>query len=212
MAYNARNIIVGAAALFLSDSDSTQTGYNDGPALPAGVPGTPFATTMEGAVDFRHAGYTSEGLELAYEPDYTDIEVDQLLDSAKIFKTSMRATINTTLVEGQLENLLIAWGQGSGTLNSTATETTLGIAAGSLGDEPVERALVAVGPAPRSSTGERRERIYHARRVLSVDSVSVAVRRDEATMFPVSFRLLPDSNFPGSEYGVIRDRNIGTAA
>lgn len=209
MAYNARNIIVGAAALYLSASDSTQGGYGTGPALPAAVAGTSFAATLEAApATWRHAGYTSEGLELAYEPDYTDIEVDQLLDSAKIFKTAMRATINTTLVEGQLENLLIAWGQGSTTLTSNTSDSTLGIAAGALGDEPVERALVAVGPAPRSAAGVRRERIYHARRVLSVDSVSVAVRRDEATMFPVSFRLLPDSNFPGSEYGIIRDRNV----
>lgn len=203
MAYNARNIIVGAAALYVSAAEGGNTAL---PASPAA--GTSFATALEGSAAWDHAGYTSEGLELAYEPDWTDIEVDQLLDSAKIFKTSMRATINTTLVEGQLENLLIAWGQTTGTLTSTTTETELGIAAGALGDEPVERSLAAVGPAPRSAGGARRERLYYARRVLSVDSVSVAVRRDEATMFPVSFRLLPDASFPGSEYGLIRDRNI----
>lgn len=235
MAYNARNIIVGAAALFFSELDSTEWTGGVPPALPAPVAGTPYATTMAAtAADWRHAGYTSEGLELAYEPDYTDIEVDQLLDSAKIFKTSMRATINTTLVEGQLENLLVAWGQpgrtfeegftaaeltadptlankfGTGTM--AAGDTGIGIAAGGLGDEPTERVMVAVGPAPRNAANEKRERVYYARRCLSVDSVSVAVRRDEATMFPVSFRLLPDPAFPDAEYGYIRDRVIGTAA
>lgn len=203
MAYNARNIIVGAAALYLSVAEGGSV------ALPAApTAGLSYTTALEGSAAWRHSGYTSEGLELAYEPDWTDIEVDQLLDSAKIFKTSMRATINTTLVEGQLENLLIAWGQTATTLTSTATETELGIAAGALGDGPVERSLVAVGPAPRTAGGLKRERLYYARRVLSVDSVSVAVRRDEATMFPVSFRLLPDASFPGSEYGLIRDRNV----
>lgn len=212
MAYNARNIIMGAAALYFSEEDSTVANYGNGPSLPAAVNGTPYAATLEGSADFRHAGYTSEGLELAYEPDWTDIEVDQLLDSARIFKTSMRASINTTLTEANLENLLVAWGQGQATLTNTGdTVSELGIAGGGLGDEPTERVLVAVGPAPRSPLGQKRERIYYARRVLSVDSVSVAVRRDEATMFPVSFRLLPDSNFNGSEYGFIRDRNIGTA-
>ncbi len=213
MAYNARNIILGAAALYLSKGDSTQADYADGPALPTApaTAGASIATGFEAANSgWRHAGYTSEGLELAYEPEWTDIEVDQLLDSARIFKTSMRATINTTFVEAQLENLLVAWGQGAATYSDAAATTELGIAGGALGDEPVERSLAAVGPAPRSVTGNvRRERVYYARRVLSVDSVSVAIRRDEATMFPVSFRLLPDGNAPfGREYGLIRDRNV----
>jgi hypothetical protein len=204
MAYNARNIIVGAAALYLSEVEGGSTPL---PASPAA--GTSFAAALEASpATWRHAGYTSEGLELAYEPDYTDIEVDQLLDSAKIFKTSMRASINTTLTEASLDNLLVAWGQTSTTLTSTTSDSTIGLAAGALGDEPVERSLAAVGPAPRLVAGQRRERLYYARRVLSVDSVSVAIRRDEATTFPVSFRLLPDSNFPGSEYGTIRDRNV----
>jgi len=35
---------------------------------------------------FRHTGFTTEGLEVSYEPDYGEVEVDQLLDSAKLFK------------------------------------------------------------------------------------------------------------------------------
>jgi len=140
MAYNARNIIVGAASLYLSAVEGGNTAL---PASPGA--GSSFATALEASAAWRHAGYTSEGLELAYEPDWTDIEVDQLLDSAKIFKTSMRATINTTIVESTLENLLVAWGQTSATLASTASDSTIGIAAGALGDEPVERSLAAVG-------------------------------------------------------------------
>lgn len=208
MAYQVRNIIVGAAALYLSTADSTQNNYT-APALPTVSAGQTQATALEAATPWRHAGYTSEGLELAYEPDYGDVEVDQLLDSAKIFKSGMRVSLNTTLVEASLENLLIAWGLPGGTggaLASTATEETLNIGAGALGDEPVERSLAAVGPGPRSGTGAKRERVYHARRVISVEASSVALRRTEATTFPVSFRLLPDPNFAKSEYGLIRDR------
>ena len=214
MAYQVRNIIVGAAALFLSAGDSTVAGYTP-PALPAGVAGTSMATTLDATPTapatnpWRHAGFTSEGLELAYEPDYGDVEVDQLLDSAKIFKTSMRVSLNTTLTEASLENLLVAWGQGATTRTTTTTEETLGIAAGSLGDEPVERSLVAVGPGPRTAANARRERLYHARRVLSVEATSFALRRSEATVFPVSFRLLPDPTAAaGQEYGIIRDRTV----
>jgi hypothetical protein len=209
MAYQVRNIIVGAAALYLGAADSTQNNYV-APTLPT-VPAAPAtqATALEASTAWRHAGYTSEGLELAYEPDYSDVEVDQLLDAAKIFKSGMRVSLNTTLVEASLENLLIAWGLAGGTggaLASTATEETLSIGAGALGDEPVERSLAAVGPGPRSGAGARRERVYLARRVISVEASSLALRRTEATTFPVSFRLLPDPAFAKSEYGLIRDR------
>ncbi|QWT29928.1 major tail protein [Streptomyces phage TunaTartare] len=209
MAYQVRNIIIGAAALYISVKDSTDAAWNGGPALPASPgAGSSFTTALDGSADFRHTGFTTEGLEVSYEPDYGDVEVDQLLDSAKLFKQSMRVTINTTLAEAALENLLVAWGQQSATLTSTTSTTELGIAAGALGDEPVERALVAVGPGPKTAAGAKRERVYHARRVLSVESSAHSVRRNEATVFPVSFRLLPDPAFAGSEYGVIRDRNI----
>lgn len=208
MAYQVRNIIIGAAALYVSVSDSTQASWNGGPALPAATAGTSLATTLEGDAAWRHGGFTSEGLELSYEPDYGDVEVDQLLDSAKLFKQSMRVSVNTTMVEASLENLLMVWAQGSATLTTTASTADLGIAAGALGDEPVERALVAVGPGPRTAAGAKRERLYHARRVLSVESSAHALRRNEATTFPVSFRLLPDPNFANAEYGIIRDRNV----
>lgn len=206
MAYNVRNILVGAAALYLSTGDSVQG--NLPTSLPAGGAGT-LATTLNSDAAWRHAGFTSDGLEISYEPDYTDVEVDQLLDSAKIFKTGQRVMVNTTFTEASLENLLIVWGQQTGTLSSTGSTGELGIAAGALGDEPVERALVAVGSGPRPTTTQKRERVYFARRVLSVDTSAHALRRNENTVFPVSFRLLPDPNAAaGSEYGFIRDRNI----
>lgn len=210
MVYQVRNIIIGAAALYLSVKDSTDPTWAGGPALPADpAAGLSYTTVLDSAsTNWRHAGFTTDGLEVSYEPDYGDVEVDQLLDSAKLFKQSMRVTINTTFVEADLLNLLVVWGQQASTLASTSSDSTLGIAAGALGDEPVERALVAVGPGPRTVAGLKRERIYSARRVLSVDSTAAALRRNEATVFPVSFRLLPDPAFTNSEYGKIRDRNV----
>lgn len=210
MAYQVRNIIIGAAALYISAKDSTDGSWGSGPSLPAAPSsGNSFTTALDAATtDWRHTGFTTEGLEVSYEPDYGEVEVDQLLDSAKLFKQSMKVMVNTTLAESSLENLLVAWGQQSATLTSTSSTTELGIAAGALGDEPVERALVAVGPGPKTAAGAKRERVYHARRVLSVESSAHSVKRNEATVFPVSFRLLPDPNFAGQEYGLIRDRNI----
>jgi hypothetical protein len=79
--------------------------------------------------------------------------------------------------------------------------------AGALGAAPTERQLIAVGQAPTSEASET-ERVYYARRVLSVEQSQFSLARTAATTFPVTFRLLPDVNAVGSEYGKIIDRVI----
>lgn len=212
MTYQVRNVIVGAAALYITASDSSVYGVGSTPALPADpTPGSQlsFTTALDASANWRHCGFTTDGLEVTYAPDYADITVDQLLDAAKVFKQALKVTLMTTLSEVNLENLVVAWGYTTASLTSTTSDATLGIASGALGDEPVERGLAAVGPAPKSLTGVKRERVYYARRVLSVESSSHAMKRNDATVFPVSFRLLPDTTqATGFEYGKIKDRNI----
>lgn len=209
MTYQVRNIIVGAAALYVSAKDSSDPTWGSGPSLPAApAAGSSYTTTLEPSTDWRSVGFTTQGLEISYQPNYGDIQVDQLLDSARLFKQEMKVEVMTSFAEATLENLLVVWGQQTSTLASTTSDSTLGLAAGSLGDAPVERAIVAVGPGPTTAAGAKRERLYQARRVLSVAQSNFAVRRNEHTVFPVTFRLLPDPNFSGSEYGIVRDRNV----
>lgn len=206
MAYQVKNIIIGAAAVYLSAEDSTE--WTSAPSLPSPAGTASMAPALDASADWKHSGFTSEGVEVSYEPDYGEVEVDQLLDSAKLFKQSMRVMVNTTFSEATLENLLIVWGQQNDSYTTDGTSETLAISAGSLGDEPTERSVAFVGPAPRADAGTKRERVYHVRRALSIESSSHSLRRNEATVFPVSFRLLPDPSFSGQEYGVIKDRNI----
>lgn len=202
MAYKHQNVIVGAAAIYLSAEDSTE--WTTAPAVPAGTPGSSVVDALEASSDWTSTGYTSDGLEIAYEPNFGEVEVDQSLDTVKMFKQSMTMSANTTFSEATLKNLLIVMGQKASTLVSDE----LGLAAGALGDDPVERALVAVGRAPAAPDGKKRERIYYARRVLSVETSNHSLRRNEATVFPVSFRLLPDAAYADKEYGTIKDRTI----
>lgn len=206
MTYQVKNIIIGAAAVYLSAEDSTE--WTSAPSLPTVSGAGSMTPALDGDADWKHTGFTSEGVEVSYEPDYGEVEVDQLLDSAKLFKQSMKVMVNTTFSEATLENLLIVWGQQNTTLTEGADDKTLGIAAGALGDEPTERSVAFVGPAPRAAAGTKRERVYHVRRALSIESSSHSLKRNEATVFPVSFRLLPDPTFSGQEYGVIKDRNV----
>lgn len=210
MAYAVKNIIIGAAALYVSKIDSTNTaffpsGQKVGVPLPALTTNVTAVTPLEAdTTNWRGAGYTTDGIEVSYEPDYGEVQVDQLLDSAKLFKQGMRVSVNTTLVEASLENLLVAWGQQSSTLSGT----TLTISAGALGDEPVERSLAFVGGAPRSAAGVKQERVYHVRRALQVETSAFSLARSDATVFPVSFRLLPEATTSGADYGTIVERTL----
>lgn len=206
---NKKQIIVGAADTYLGPS---------GTGMPAFVGGTKYRTTLAGAdgststgvatlvTNWRNVGYTQEGLEVSYEPDYADVQVDQLLDAAKIFKQGMTVSIRTTFAEATLDNLLIAWGQLDTTVSSVGPfEREIALEAGSLGAAPVERGLIAIGNSPEHAADNNYgERVYHAFRVLSVESSAHSLSRNDPTVVPVSFRALPDDTT--SRYGSIRDR------
>lgn len=230
-----KNIIVGAASVFTSVVSSLESGW-DSVELPARVDGTPYAATLQNGNVFRNVGLTSDGVEVTYSPDYGEVEVDQLLDAAKMFKQKMTVTVKTTLTEATLENLVLVWAQSAASYryggavgtapDQTGQEQTLsegfdgdtlatgdeelGLEAGALGIEPVERQLVFVGGAPRSDTNKKRERIYQLRRSLSVEASTHSLKRNEATLFPVSFRVLP-SEVSGAEYGRVITRVITAA-
>lgn len=226
MVYQTRNIIVGAADVYVSVKDSTNAAWiasvgaaatstqeaivagQGGPSLPIVSSGSIRVGFAANSTDWRHLGLTNGGLEVAYSPDFGNVEVDQLLDDAKLFKQKMTVSVNTSLSEATLENVLIAWGQQSTTLVTTGSDKELGMSSGQLGDDPVERVIAFVGPGPRGSDNLKRERVYLARRALQVEASSHSLSRAEATMIPVSFRLLPDPLFPAKEYGLIRDRVV----
>lgn len=195
------NIIVGAAQLFTYEAGPLSAGD-----LPAFVSGTAFVTTLGADTDFRNVGYTSNGLEIQFQPDFAEVAVDQVLDAAKLFKQGMKVNMKTTFAESTLENLLFALAGKDADLTTSGGNHTLNLTAGDIGECPVERGLVAVGPGTGDcAEGSNLERIYAAYRALSIDSVSVAAKRDAATMFDVSFRLLPNDS---GSYGKIVDRTV----
>lgn len=196
-----KNIIVGAAALFVKDSGAIVTA----PTLTANVSAK--TTLSEVGSGYTNVGYTSNGLELTFEPDFGEVQVDQLLDVAKLYKQGMKVTMKTSFAEATLENLLLAIAATNG-VTTNGTDDELELISGNLGDYPVERGLVAVG-ASTQVDGKTTERVYVAYRALSIESVTVAAKRDEATMFEVNFRLLPNES---GVYGKIVDRALTPAS
>jgi hypothetical protein len=232
----ATNIVVGAAALFVTNHGQTIGDSLDAFGATGGLPSTKagesYKQTLQAKYDtvVRNVGYTSNGLDLTFTPTFGDVQVDQLLDTARLFKSGMTVTLRTSLAEATLENLLMAitqtnatvspagalgtaiasWtdqltGTGIATYTATVANTGSGyvdILSGELGDYPVERGLIAVG-ASTNNTASNEERIYVAYRAVSIQNVTVSAKRDAATMFDVEFRLLPDAQ---GAYGKIVDR------
>jgi len=244
MATSTKNIIVGAADLFISNVGGDSRPATDNTTLATLLPsGSSARTGLLQSTDYREVGYTTTGFEVSYEPSYGEVMVDQLLDAARLFKQTLKVVLKSELTEGTLENLTLSWGQmDSYYVNTTGSAinavptysavkvqsadtagATLNLAAGALGDAPVERTLVAVGNAPAYTkgsnfgaagvqTGRQKERVYVARRVVSIDTTAHGLKRDSATVFPVTFRCLPDdrsNSYAGSEYGVVIDRVFG---
>jgi hypothetical protein len=229
MATNTSNIIVGAAAVAVG----TVTGpvasslYTDNlwnvtkgavvakdwrkfiNDLP--VAGTSL-TLSSGSVRWRDAGLTQEGVEVTYSPEYGEVEVDQVLDAAKLFKQKMSVMVKTTFAEPTLRNLLYVWDlpdsnitESTGNYDGVSGQSGLIMNPGALGDSPQERALLFVGPRPGGTSGVSNQRVYLAGRAISVESSSSGFKRSEATVFPVTFRLLPDTAASVQQYGRIVD-------
>lgn len=228
MAYttgNSSQIIVGAAALFIKKAGALASGtYNESTnpnGAPAFVAGTSYKETLSIDDKYRNVGYTNNGLELMFEPDFGEVKVDQVLDAAKLFKQGMKVELKTSFAEATLENLMVAvaaketdlgtWAEGT-----TDTGKAFDIKSGTLGEYPLERGIIAIGAsletgAPglgsieATGTGaDQVERVYMAYRALSIQNVTVSAKRDAPTEFEVTFRMLPDSD---ASYGKIVDRS-----
>jgi hypothetical protein len=226
MAGTKNNIIMGGAEIFLAPQPS---------GVPVAVPNwVSTASAAVGGGTWVSVGYTSEGLDLSVEPEYLDVEVDQLLDSAALFKSGQKLTISTSFTEATLDNLAFVLGQpdtdiakysaGATVANDDITDADAAMSAagdyrvltvkgGSLGSAPLIRSFYAVGPSPRGANTATKtaERVYYMPNVISQESVTVAVKRNEASQYPVTFRCLPDSGAAaGQEYGKVVDRLYGT--
>jgi len=200
-------IIVGAAALFTADTTL------DADSIPAFVSTASYKETLSDAEGIDNVGYTSNGLEISFQPNFGEVQVDQILDVAKLYKQGMQVTLKTSFAEATLENLLFSIaGQSADLTGSKGTSAgrILDLKSGDIGECPVERALLAVGPGTGDCVDSSSvERVYVAYRALSIENVTVAAKRDTATMFDVTFRLLPED--ASGSYGKIIDRTIQSA-
>lgn len=201
---DSKKIIVGAAALFINDTINTVTALPD---VGAGFANQSYKEQLAAEDSgWTSVGFTTNGLELTFQPDFGEVKVDQMLDVAKLYKQGMKVELKTTFAEATLENLIVATAS-SQEVGNVLSGDSFDMNAGELGEYPVERSLIAVGASTQPASGKS-ERIYHANRVISIQNVAVAAKRDAVTEFEVTFRLLPQDS--DSSYGTIVDRTYTT--
>ena len=193
MAVNVANIVVGEATIKLGPSAN--------------------ATSIAAMDNFADVGATQNGVEISWEPDIVDIEIDQYGDAAKLIQSKVKVMVKTTLAEATLNNLAIAWNYDDVTDGDDIKANFAGSGAstntflfGSQNVYPREKGLVIVGSAPGSSAAAIKTRSYYTKRAVSMESSMISMKRAEATMFAVGFRILPKTEDTNYEYGKIIDQ------
>ena len=205
MAVNTANIVVGEATVGIGEA------------------GTSFADVTTGG----DIGATIDGVELSWEPDMVDIEIDQFGDAAKVIQSRVKVMLKTTFAEATLTNLAHAWnysstGYGVGedvpaadivdNLDTVAgADATVTFKFGIENVYPYEKVIQVVGNAPGSTASVTKSRTFQAKRAVSFSSSSHSMKRTEPVAFPVEFRILPSRLDVGYEYGKIIDQTTLTA-
>lgn len=184
------NIVVGEALVKVGSSNTTMTG-SDFDALPS-------------------VGGTQGGVEITWEPDMVDIEVDQYGDAAKVIQSKVKVMLKTTMAEATLNNLAVAWSYDSTTdgadiLSNNDGANTRTFMFGVQNVYPFEKAIQIEGNAPGSTASTTKTRKFRTKRAISMESSTISMKRAEATVFAVSFRILPVSSDVNYEYGKIID-------
>lgn len=191
MAVSVSNIVVGEAIVKTGASNTTMTNAD-----------------FDNLTD---VGATNGGVEISWEPDMVDIEIDQYGDAAKVIQSKVKVMVKTTLAEATLNNLATAWSYDNATggadiKNNNDGSNTRTLLFGTQSVYPFEYALQIVGNAPGSTASVTKTRKFNTKRAVSFTSSMLSMKRAEATMFEVSFRILPVTADTGYEYGKIIDQ------
>ena len=195
MAVNTANIVVGEATVAMGEA------------------GTAFSALTD-------VGATIDGVEISWEPDMVDIEIDQFGDAAKVIQSRVKVMLKTTFAEATLTNLAHAWNYNSvhaGTDSTSADivdnlDTVTGASAtltfkfGIENVYPYEKVIEIVGNAPGTTASVSKSRTFQAKRAVSFSSSSHSMKWTEPVAFPVEFRILPTRADVDYEYGKIIDQ------
>lgn len=171
---SATNIIAGPAELYRADFGAAE----------------PLDTAVVDDIEapFTNLGGTDDGVTLNASHEWFNKRMDQIIDAPGAIKTGRTVTVATNLVEGTLENLLLALSQPASTIETGGTGPTafraVDLESGASGGDPDYSAIILRGRAP---AGKRR--LFIVRKVLQTEDVESAYKKDDQWLIPVTFTM-----------------------
>lgn len=174
MAPTATNIIAGPASLWRAAFGATEP--------------LDTATSTDPGAPFAHLGGTDDGVTLNAETEWFSKRMDQTLMTPGRVPTSLEINVATNLTEGTLENLALAFNIDTSAIESGGTGGTAwkALELGNLdpGAEPNYSALIMRG---RGVGNGGKMRNFILRKVLSIESIESAYKKDDQWLIPVTF-------------------------
>lgn len=179
---NVDNLIQGTGVLYVAAVGATEP--DDGAVHNPPASGT-----------WTDLGFTKDGVTMRVEQEYSELEVDQLVDVPGRRLTKREFVVVTNLAEVTLDNLKVALN--GGTVTDGATSAASGVSATDTfepeahdgNNNPTYKALIFDGVAP---SGLARRVIV--RKALQVANVEFAYEKDGQTVYTVEFRAHHVSN------------------
>lgn len=175
MAATVTNLVQGPATIYIGDFEATEPADNT-------------VGTAPSSADWTDLGGTTDGAELSIQQEYKELEVDQVVDVPGRRLTKRDMSVKTNLAEPTLENLVFALNDGT-----TATGTGYKNYTPAFTDsatQPTYRAVLLDGWAPGGTSGggstSYRRRVI-LRKVLSSDNVEFAYKKEDQTVFTVTW-------------------------
>jgi hypothetical protein len=178
MSVTVGNLVQGPATIYIGDYGASE---------PTSATATPASAS------WTDLGGTSDGATININQEYKELEVDQVIDipGRRLVKRDM--TVKTNLAEPTLQNLVYALNDG--TFATGATDNTYTPAFTDSATQPTYRALIVHGWAAGSGAGgQSKRRMVILRRCLSSDNVEFAYKKDDQTVFTVTWSVHYDTS------------------
>lgn len=173
MAVTVTNLIQGPGTLY---KGTQYTGTYDSDPEPGD---TSINTTPAGSA-WTDVGGTQDGINLEIAREYAELEVDQLVDVPERRLTKREFSISTNLAETTIENLALTLNEATTTVTTGSGFKTFVPTTTTAATQPTYVPIILDGYAP----SQNRRRVI-GRRMLSIDPIATAYRKDGQTVFNV---------------------------
>lgn len=173
MSVTVTNLIQGPGAIY-KGTQFTST-YSQTPE-----PGDTAINTAPAASGWTDVGGTQDGINIEIGREYAELEVDQLVDVPERRLTKREFAIATNLAEATIENLALVANELAATVITGSGNKTFSPTTTTSATQPNYVPLIMDGFAP----SQFRRRII-GRKMLSVDPIAIAYRKDAQAVWTV---------------------------